>query len=179
MAGAQLETLPSYFKSHFPADECFILFIKSEDYSKYLCAEEYIVAHHIRGYCKRKSCRYHIIVRDGAIMRKFENFSFNYERVTCPYSYYKFYICLAGEIATSKKGVLFNKLDVAVSYNRTHHHRELVNSLLWKRIGRRKTKLHLPSEKLQKVKKQVSLEKLLLDLINIQTQIITYYITKQ
>ena len=126
------------------------LFVSSNTYQKYIVCKEYCIARHVDKMCFLPNCRYHInlIGNIKELLQKLDAFCFNYQHVDCLYTLFKYRF--SGKIVI-KSGQIFDKLQMAVHFNKQNRGVEKMPSIAKKRLSRKKYKKPLFSS-LQKTK---------------------------
>ena len=139
--------LPSFFWENFNLNKCLFVTTTSNNFQSFLVTPEIAVAkHQTNKFCnKNKQCKYHIMLYGfDKIQKKLMHFTYDFENVSCLYSYFKFFIILSEKNVCIHGNFLWN-LCYWLPDNRIHRSKECVTSLLWRRIGRKKRRRHSPA----------------------------------
>ena len=144
MAGAVTELLPIHFDQF--NNKCLLVFTESDDYKKFLFTNEYAISKHSGVFCQFSNCKYHILLYSPEsadaeiILNSLASITFTYINVDSLYGLYKHFIFL--ETLIYEQGLLMQKLQSAVRYNRKHPYMDPQPSVLKKRILRKRRRIH-------------------------------------
>ena len=112
MAAVMLQLIPSFNTSYSKNS----LFISANTYEKYIVCKEHCIARHDDKMCFLPNCRYHIVLIGNIekMLQKLDAFCFNYQRVDCLYTRFKYRF--NGETVI-KSGQLFDSLQRPVRFS--------------------------------------------------------------
>ena len=137
---------PSFFRETYSLNKCLFVTTNFNNYQNFLVTLEFAVGkHQTNKFCnKNEKCKFHILLYGDDIQKKLAHLEYDYEKVNCPYSYFKFYIILSEKVVCLNGNFLMEPLLSATKYNRLHRSKECITSLLWRRIGRKKRRRYSP-----------------------------------
>ena len=136
--------LPSFFQKNCNLNKCLFVTTNLNNFPSFLVTSEFAVAKHVTNkFCKNdnKYCKFHILLYGDDIQKKLIHLEYGYEKVNCPYSYFKFFILLSEKVVCLNGKFLIEPLLLAIQHNRIHKNKESVPILLWRRIRRKRYRL--------------------------------------